>query len=332
MGSATVFLGLCLISALAAPSAVAFTCSVRGPCYSLVDYIPPNATTYNAIKTLFGVKKVYNLFGANNLPITTPPNGTVPANQKVRIPFPCLCANGTGLSNRVPNYTVKAGEFLDFIARTIFSALTTYQEIARVNGIPDPSAIEPGQQFWIPIPCSCDEVDGARVVHYGHVVESGSSVEEIAQKYNTTEDTLLKLNGMNSSGDLKASQLLDVPLHACSSSIRNDSFDHSLLLSNGTYALTAHQCVKCRCDAAKNMILQCEPSQLNSTSWNSCPSTQCSNDLYIGNSTSSVSLSSSACNATTCAYRGYNNATIFTSLVTDSSTCQVILKQLIEDH
>ena len=42
-------------------------------------------------------------------------------------------------------------------------------------------------------------------------------------------------------------------LAACSSSISSDSLDNSLLLSNGTYAITAYQCVKCRCDAANNM-------------------------------------------------------------------------------
>lgn len=207
-----VLLSLCLISALAAaPSAsAAFNCSVQTTCSSLVDYIPPNQTTYSAIKTLFGVKKLYNLFGANNLSTDTPQN--VPAKQKIRVPITCLCANGTGVSNRVPVYTVKPQDSLDHIAREIFSELTTYQEIARVNGILSPYIIQPGQHLWVPIPCSCDEVGGSRVVHYGHVVDPGSSIKSIAQKYNTTEETLLKLNGMNDSSLLLAGQILDVPL------------------------------------------------------------------------------------------------------------------------
>lgn len=63
--------------------------------------------------------------------------------------------------------------------------------------------------------------------------------------------------------------------------------------------------------------LQCEPSNLNSTIWSTCPSMQCqdSNQLYIGNT-----ISSSTCNQTTCAYSGYTNQTILTKLVAQS-TC-----------
>lgn len=61
--------------------------------------------------------------------------------------------------------------------------------------------------------------------------------------------------------------------------------------------------------------LQCEPTQMNSSLWKSCPSMQCQGPegLYIGNSTSS-----SVCNRTSCAYAGYTNQTILTSLVSDT--------------
>ncbi|KAI8533252.1 hypothetical protein RHMOL_Rhmol11G0283200 [Rhododendron molle] len=64
--------------------------------------------------------------------------------------------------------------------------------------------------------------------------------------------------------------------------------------------------------------LQCEPSQAQSTLWTTCPSLQCqgTKSLYIGNTTTS------SCNRTTCAYAGYNNQTIFTTL-TSLSTCPV---------
>ena len=69
-----------------------------------------------------------------------------------------------------------------------------------------------GQKLWISLPCSCDDVDGQRVVHYGHVVAVGSSVERIAQQFDTSQDTLSKLNGLASPKDLKADSILDVPL------------------------------------------------------------------------------------------------------------------------
>lgn len=67
--------------------------------------------------------------------------------------------------------------------------------------------------------------------------------------------------------------------------------------------------------------LQCLPSQLKTikSNWEACPSMQCEEAsgslLYIGNTTSS-----SNCNRSTCAYAGYNNETILTSLIPES-TC-----------
>lgn len=50
------------------------------------------------------------------------------------------------------------------------------------------------------------------MLHYGHVVSPGSSVDAIAAQYNTSQDTLLRLNGLTSPKDLKAGAVLDVPL------------------------------------------------------------------------------------------------------------------------
>lgn len=215
MGYTRVFLSLCVICAALAASSkteAAFQCSVQSTCSALIDYQAPNRTTLSSIKTLFGVKKFYNLLGANSLSISTPSNTTVAAKETIKVPFTCLCANGTGVSNRAPIYTVKPNDDLDHIARNVFSALTPYQEIARVNGIPDPYIIQPNQKLWIPLPCSCDSVGGGKVVHYGHKVENGSTLAIIAQRYGTTEETLLNLNGMSNSSDLLADQILDVPL------------------------------------------------------------------------------------------------------------------------
>ncbi|EXB95407.1 LysM domain-containing GPI-anchored protein 2 [Morus notabilis] len=309
-------LTLCLISAAAATRTEgSFQCSARATCHALVDYSPTNDTTYSGIKTLFGVKKLDSLLGANNLPTSTPPKTTVAAKQKIRVPFPCLCSsNGTsGVSNKVPVYTVKKGDGLDNIARQTFSGLVTFEEIADHNNISNPDLIEEGQRLWIPLPCSCDEVNGTKVVHYGHLVESGSSVAGIAERFGTTEETLLKLNGMANASALQADQVLDVPLEACSSSVRTDSLDSPLLVPNGTYVLTAYRCVKCNCNSANNWVLQCEASQLNPTNWSTCPSTQCSDSssFSIVNTTSSTTCGS----GTTCAYAGFNKTTIFTTQV-----------------
>ncbi|MCH99987.1 lysM domain-containing GPI-anchored protein 2-like, partial [Trifolium medium] len=76
----------------------------------------------------------------------------------------------------------------------------------------DPDNITAGDTLWIPLPCSCDMVDGNSVMHYAHIVESGSSIEAIAQEYGTTQQSLLTINGIKDPKSLLAGQLLDVPL------------------------------------------------------------------------------------------------------------------------
>ncbi|GAB4853080.1 hypothetical protein Ancab_017265 [Ancistrocladus abbreviatus] len=307
---------LFILSIISPPAeSTSFKCATTTKnCKSIIDYVSPNTTTLFAIKTLFGIKNLRSLLGVNSLPLSTSPNATVSAQQTIKIPFPCLCANGTGVSNRLPIYTVVPGDFLYHIAAEVFSGLVTVNQIQAVNGIKNVSLIEIGQKLWIPLPCSCDEVDGQGVVHYGYVVPSGSSVSQIAAEYGTTEQTLLSLNGMSNASQLLAGQVLDVPLKACTSSIKNSSLDYPLLVANGTYVLTANNCVLCKCDAANNYTLQCAPSQLKPTNWSTCPSMLCSSNAYIGNTTSS------SCSSTSCAYAGYTSQSILTTLDTQS-TC-----------
>ncbi|XP_059433789.1 lysM domain-containing GPI-anchored protein 2-like [Corylus avellana] len=323
MGYAKVLLGVLLVSALSISTAqplAPFKCSKAGStCTALIDYMSPNKTTLSVIQNLFQVKKFRNLLGINNFSSTSE-NQTINAQQKIRIPFTCACSNGTGHSNGSPVYTVVGGDVLYHIAAEVFSGLVTYQEIAAANKLPDANKIEVGQKLWIPLPCSCDDVDGSKVVHYGRLVDSESTVESIAEQYGTTSSTLLSLNQMTNVSDLKAGQVLDVPLKACTSNISSTSLDYPLLVARDTYIYTARNCIKCTCDPANNYTsLQCEASGLKPLSnWTACPAMQCEgagNNQYIGNITSS-----GGCNQTTCAYTGYDSQTIFASLVTES-TC-----------
>ncbi|KVI06388.1 Peptidoglycan-binding lysin domain-containing protein [Cynara cardunculus var. scolymus] len=130
------------------------------------------------------------LLAANDLPTNTPQNQNFPASSILKIPFPCSCRNGTGISNRRPNYIVIPNDTLFHIAAEVFSRVVTFTQIQLVNNIPNPDMISVGQRFWIPLPCSCDDVEGQAVVHYGHFVQAGSTVSGIAERFNTTESTL----------------------------------------------------------------------------------------------------------------------------------------------
>lgn len=191
-----------------------FKCSTdnQTTCRAITDYLHPNGTTLREIKALFNVKHIPDILGVNNLPTNTTDSYKVGPNEVIKVPFPCKCNNGTGQSNRIPVYKIKPGDGLDAIARTRFAGLVKYQQIQTANKIPDANNITAGDSLWIPLPCSCDKVGENSVVHYAHIVESGSSFESIALKYGTSQQILLSINGIQDPKSLKAGQLLDVPL------------------------------------------------------------------------------------------------------------------------
>ncbi|KAG8073349.1 hypothetical protein GUJ93_ZPchr0006g44463 [Zizania palustris] len=180
---------------------------------SAIVYTAPNATTYGELVARFNTTTLLGLLGANNLPDSTSSTKAIPAKSTVRIPFPCLCANNNvGQSDRHPIYVVQPEDGLDHIAREVFNAFVTYQEIAAANNISDPNKILIGQTLWIPLPCSCDKVDDSDVMHLAYSVASGESTSGIAAKYGVSEPTLLRINEISDPKKLLQGQILDVPL------------------------------------------------------------------------------------------------------------------------
>ncbi|XP_044487755.1 lysM domain-containing GPI-anchored protein 2 [Mangifera indica] len=311
MGSSIALLLLMIFVSTSTSTAATFTCNSTAKCRSLVGYPSPNTTSISTIQNLFNIKNLRTLLAANDLPASTGKNYTIQENQVLKIPIPCVCSNNTGVSDKMPVYTIKKDDGLYHIATDVFGRLVTSSEIQVANNIPNADLIIEGQNLTIPLPCSCDSVNNQKVVHYAHVVAEGSTLEAIAQQFGTNTDTLVQLNG---NGTLKAGTAIDVPLQACNSSVKTDSLDSPLLVANGTSVYTANNCVKCKCDAANNYTLQCEPANLQGFN---CSSMLCdgSESLLLGNTTIS------GCNQMTCAYAGYaSNQTIFTTLNT-LSTC-----------
>ncbi|KAF0893273.1 hypothetical protein E2562_023915 [Oryza meyeriana var. granulata] len=310
---------LLLLVLLPAPASAAnFTCSAPAAttCQSAVLYTAPNATTYAELVARFNTTTLRDLLGANNLPETAPSTTSIAANSTVRIPFRCRCNGNVGQSDHHPVYVVQPQDGLDAIARKVFNAFVTYQEIAAANNISNPNKILVDQKLWIPLPCSCDKVDGSDVMHLAYSVASGENTSAIAARYGVTEATLLKINQIDDPKKLLMGQILDVPLPVCSSSISDTSADHNLmLLPSGTYAFTAENCIRCSCSASTNQ-LNCTAVQRNR-----CPPVpQCSETLKLGET------NGTGCGSTTCAYSGYSNSSsliIQTSLATNQTTaCQ----------
>lgn len=102
----------------------------------------------------------------------------------VQVPFQVTSPNPTPTNA----YVVQAGDTLSEIA-TKYN--TTLNALLLANPqIPDPSLIYPGQTIQIPGPVIIIPNTGAKV----YLVQPGDSLSEIAQRYNSSVNTLLKLN------------------------------------------------------------------------------------------------------------------------------------------
>ncbi|XP_031487682.1 G-type lectin S-receptor-like serine/threonine-protein kinase At4g03230 [Nymphaea colorata] len=190
-----------------------FRCTTDGTCQALVGYTPEKETTIEQIISLFQIPSRTDFLEINSRPPTTPLTLAIPANQTVRVPFTCRCEQGTGNCDGIsPYYVVKEGDTLDYIANSVFGHLVDAKSLATVGHVPDGSRIKPGAILWIPLPCSCDRVDGAQVTHYAVVVQKNDTLNVIAARYNTTAAQLAKLNNLNNPGSVVAGQVLDVPL------------------------------------------------------------------------------------------------------------------------
>ncbi|VAI10337.1 unnamed protein product [Triticum turgidum subsp. durum] len=272
---------LVLLHLAATATATNFTCTApRGTtCHSAIGYRVPNATTYGDLLARFNTTTLAGLLGANDLPLATSPKKRVRAKATVRIPFRCLCAgNGVGQSDHAPVYTVQPQDGLDAIARNSFDAVVTYQEIATANNIADVNLITVGQKLWIPLPCSCDPVDGAAdVFHLAHIVDAGETTSGIAATFGVTEDTLLKLNKITDPKTLQKDQVLDVPLP-------------------GTYKITYLLVLS---SFFFNLQLNCTALQGKK----GCPAVRpCGEGLNLGQT------SGAGCDSKMCAYSGYSNS------------------------
>ena len=210
----SLFFFLLLVSGCASQSAPEFRCSVEKKCQAMAGFVPQTETTYGALKELFQVASIYDLYGANGLNETTPTSTKVPVNATVKIPFPCSCANGTGVSDGKPVYTTKSGDSLKEIAGETFSGLVTDLQIAGANGIVNASSpVDAGKRLLIPIPCSCDDLNFGPVVHLVHVVREETILAEISDKFSVFRDSPISFYDVADSKSVVAGQVLDVPLY-----------------------------------------------------------------------------------------------------------------------
>lgn len=92
-------------------------------------------------------------------------------------------------------YTVKKGDTLSGIAAKYG---TTYQQLAKINGIPDPNKIYPGQVIKLTgsAPASKPAAKPAASKAQYYTVVKGDNLTKIAKKYGTTVNQIVAWNGI----------------------------------------------------------------------------------------------------------------------------------------
>ncbi|KQK01717.1 hypothetical protein BRADI_3g57756v3 [Brachypodium distachyon] len=294
-------------------------CSGSDACQALLGYTLYADMKVSEVAALFGGVDPAALLAANALDFGAPgaAHRILPMGLFLRVPARCACSDGVRKSVST-RYAARPGDTLAAVADVVFAGLASADQIRDANGLgasgdadPNDAPLDAGQKLVVPLPCVCFNNSDSNLpaVYLSYVVQVGDTVPAVAASYETTVTDIMNVNAMG--GPVAApGDILAIPLPACASTFPKSASDHGLLVANGTYALTAGNCVQCSCGPG-NLDLYCTPASLSG----SCPSTQCSNsNVLLGNV--STHATSAGCNVSSCGYGGFINGTITTLLNT----------------
>ncbi|CAO1947736.1 unnamed protein product [Urochloa humidicola] len=289
-------------------------CSGADTCPALLGYTLYADMKVSEVAALFSADPAAVL-AANALEFASPgaANRILPAGTPLRVPTSCSCADGVRKSVAV-RYATRPMDTLGSIADVVFAGLPSADQIRTANGLAaeDPDApLSTGMKLVIPLPCVCfnSTDNNLPAVYLSYVVRVGDTAQSIAASHATTVTDISNVNAMGSP-IVAPGDILAIPLPACASTFPNSASDSGLLVANGTYALTAGNCVECSC-GPENLNLYCTPAPASLTA--SCSSMQCPNsNLILGNVTAQPT--SGGCSVSSCNYGGYVNGTIATLL------------------
>ena len=127
------------------------------------------------------------------------------------------------------SYKVVSGDTLGKIAQRFG---TTYQEIARINGISNPDKIQVGQVLKIPNSSSSSSSSSSNYTTYK--VVSGDTLGKIAQRFGTTYQEIARINGISNPDKIQVGQILKIP-----GTSTNDSSSNISTSSNTTYKVVS---------------------------------------------------------------------------------------------
>ncbi|KAG7944584.1 hypothetical protein I3843_15G109500 [Carya illinoinensis] len=287
-------------------------CRSSDSCTSLLSYILPFDSKISEIAYRFQVN-ITDILATNSITpaIPTLGNNVLRANSLVKIPISCPCVDGIRRSVST-EYIVRAADTAESIADG-YGGLVSAEQIGIVNGINAKNPLFDSQSLVIPLPCTCfnNNNNGITRVYMSYVVQRGESLSSIGQEFGATVMDLEAINGLGQTV-VDPGDILAIPISACSSANLN-WYNESLIVPNGSYALTANNCIKCIC-GTDDLNLQCFPSGNTAP----CSRLQCKgSSLFIGDAYVQRTVAGN-CNVTTCVYRGHAGRKIFRSLASSS--------------
>ncbi|KAK7358288.1 hypothetical protein VNO77_00215 [Canavalia gladiata] len=286
-------------------------CNSSDSCPSLVSYLLPWDSKLSEIATRFHVN-VSDILASNSVFPITPScaHQIISAKSLLKIPISCSCVDGIRRSMSAI-YTVQPFDTLESISCG-YGGLVSGEQIQSVNNINATNPLTYGGTLVIPLPCTCfnNVNNGVTAIYMSHVVQRGENLGSIATVFGTTVSDLETVNGLGEVA-LHPGDILSVPIAACSSATLN-WYNDSMIVPNGSYTLTASNCIKCTCHSI-DLKMQCLPSGLDIP----CYNLRCKgSNLVIGDEY--VQHSKSGCNVSQCVYRGHRGGKILSSIMNSS--------------
>ncbi|KAL6182891.1 hypothetical protein ACLB2K_044303 [Fragaria x ananassa] len=285
-------------------------CTSSDSCPSLLSYVLPWDSKLSEIAYRFQVN-VFDVMAANSINITASSVGNqiFGARSQLKVPISCSCVDG--IRRVMLSYIVRAADSLDLISEG-YGRLVSGEQLGTLNGISPNNPLTSGQSILVQLPCTCfnNSNNGVASVFMSYVVQSGESLSNIGVEFGAIVKELVGINGLDQP-TVDPGDIMAIPISACSSANLN-WYNESLIVPNGSYALTASNCIKCICRPS-TLNLQCFPSGIV----NACSHLQCKgSNLFIGDV--SINRTATGCNVSTCVYRGHNGGKIFRGLLNSS--------------
>lgn len=188
-------------------------CSVSDSCNALVGYTLYTELKVSEVAALFQVDPIA-ILNANAIDISIPDveNHILPAGLFLKIPTICSCADGIRKSVST-RYKTRPSDTLSSIADSVYAGLVSADQIREANSITDPSVVDVGQIFVIPLPCTCfnSSDNFLPAIYLSYVVLVEDTVPSIAARYSTTVTDIMNVNAMGSPV-VRAGDILAIPL------------------------------------------------------------------------------------------------------------------------